>query len=529
LIYIGEYWKSQEFIDNNFRILSFLLSPGRKEGYVLLSMKKKFRIPRKWSVFFMVAVGVFLSTMDSSMINVALPSIMRSFGTTLPRTEWVVLIYLLTITVSLLFWGRVGDQFGKGVVYLTGMFVFSVGSMACYLSATLAQLIFFRFIQALGAAMMMATGPAIIKMFFPIGQLGLALGLVGIATSIGLMTGPVISGILIHSYSWRAIFLVTVPVSVAVFLAGWFYLRPQVGDRKMKKSALSFDWYGMLLWTGMLTVLVLLSTHYKGVSAQLLVFEGVAFFLLLILFVKTESRHLAPLLPLTLLRDRSFFIAIFCAALSFAVLFVVLILMPFYLDYVLGLPVKQIGFVMMAVPIAVFIVSPLSGYFYDRIGARFLTTAGLSVAALGLLLLCFLSADSSPFTVAWRLAVLGCGQALFLSPNSATVLDNVGHDQAGVSSGMLATARNLGMLVGVSLAGLVFGMVFSHLSGGLDLKEYGPEQVQIFIPSLRITFAFTAVLSVAGAILSGLRKGGGKKRTSNVQRPTSNFELKDTE
>ena len=456
----------------------------------------------------MVAVGVFLSTMDSSMINVALPSIMRSFGTTLPRTEWVVLIYLLTITVSLLFWGRVGDQFGKGSVYLTGMFVFSIGSMACYLSATLAQLIFFRFLQATGAAMMMATGPAIIKKVFPIGQLGMALGLVGIATSIGLMTGPVISGILIHSYSWRAIFLVTVPVSLTVFLAGWFYVKPRLGESKREKSTLSFDWYGMVLWTGMLTLLVLLTTHYRGVSGRVLVAEGIAFFLFLLLFVKIESRHQVPLLPLALLRNRSFFIAIFCAALSFTVLFVVLILMPFYLDYVLGLPARQIGFVMMAVPIAVFIVSPLSGYYYDRIGARFLTTAGLSIVALGLLSLCFLAADSSPFAVAWRLAVLGCGQALFLSPNSATVLDSVGHDQAGVSSGMLATARNLGMLFGVSLAGLLFGMIFFQLSGGLDLKEYGPDQVQNFISALQLTFAFTAVLSVGGAILSALRKGG---------------------
>ncbi len=477
----------------------------------------------------MVAVGVFLSTMDSSMINVALPSIMRSFGTTLPRTEWVVLIYLLTITVSLLFWGRVGDQYGKGAVYLAGMLAFSVGSMACYLSTTLAQLIIFRFFQAIGAAMMLDTGPAIIKKDFPIGQLGMALGLIGIATSIGLMTGPVISGILIHSYSWRAIFIVTVPVSLSVFLAGWFYLRPHMGERNGTQPALSFDWYGMLLWTGMLTVVVLLSTHYKGVSTQLLVVEGVAFFLFLMLFVRAETRHPAPLLPFTLFRNRSFFIAIFCAALSFAVLFVVLILMPFYLDYVLGLSARQIGFVMMAVPIAVFIVAPLAGYYYDRIGARFLTTAGLSIAALGLFSLCFLSGDSSPVTVAWRLAVLGCGQALFLSPNSATVLDSVGHDQAGVSSGMLATARNLGMLFGVSLGGLVFGMLFSQLSGGFDLKEYGPEQVQNFILALQVTFAFTAVLSVGGAVLSSLRSGGGKKRTSNVQRPTSNFELKDTE
>jgi MFS family permease len=103
-----------------------------------------------WAVFFVVAVGVFLSTMDSSMINVALPSIMRSFGTSLPQTEWVVLIYLLTITVSLLFWGKLADQIGLSRIYLSGMLVFSIGSVSCYLSATLLQLIGFRFMQGMG-------------------------------------------------------------------------------------------------------------------------------------------------------------------------------------------------------------------------------------------------------------------------------------------------------------------------------------------------------------------------------------------
>ena len=459
----------------------------------------------RWGIFLVVAVGVFLSTMDSSMTNVALPSIMRSFGTSLPQTEWVVLIYLLTITASLLFWGRVADQLGLRSIYLSGMVVFSVGSVACYLSATLFQLIFFRFLQGMGAAMMMSTGPAIIKMVFPPGQLGRALGLIGIATSIGLMAGPVIAGFLIHSYSWREIFLVTVPVSLLASLVGWLFLKPASGKKDSDNTLFLFDWAGMFFWTGFVSMTVLLSTHHSGVSSKILILEALACVSFFVLLVKTELRKENPLFPLSLFRNRSYAIAMFCAALSFAVLFVVLILMPFYLDYILGLSAKNIGLVMMAVPISVFFVSPLSGFYYNRIGARFLTTSGLSIAALGLLSLCFLSVDSSPFDVAWRLAVLGCGQALFLSPNSATVLENVRPDQTGVSSGMLATARNLGMLMGVSLAGLVFGLLFSKLSGGLDLKQYGPEQVQNFIYALKITFTITAVFSIVGAVLSSLR------------------------
>lgn len=458
-----------------------------------------------WPVFFLVAVGVFLSTMDSSMINVALPSIMRSFGSSLPQTEWVVLMYLLTITVSLLFWGRVADRIGLGCIYLSGMFVFSIASVACYLSATLAQLIAFRFLQAIGAAMMMATGPAIIKMVFPLGQLGKALGLIGVATSVGLMAGPVISGILIHSYSWREIFLVTVPVSLLASIGGWWLLRPFFSKSRGEKQLYPFDWPGMILWSGMVSMSVLLSTHHTGVPAEIVFAEVLACLFFFLLLVKTELSKRYPLFPLSLFRNHSYAIAIFCAALSFAVLFVVLILMPFYLDYVLGLSSKKIGLVMMAVPISVFFVAPISGYFYDRIGARFLTTSGLIIAACGLLLLCFLSAESTAFDVAWRLAVLGCGQALFLAPNSATVLENVRPDQTGVSSGMLATARNLGMLSGVSLAGLLFGMIFSKLTGGLDLRQYSPDQVQNFIYALKLTFSVTAAFSIFGAVLSSLR------------------------
>ncbi|WP_083907268.1 MFS transporter [Desulfocapsa sulfexigens] len=451
-------------------------------------------------------MGVFLSTMDSSMINVALPSIMRSFGTSLPQTEWVVLIYLLTITVFLLFWGRIADSLGLSSVYIVGMAVFSVGSVACYFSVTLVQLIAFRFIQAMGASMMMATGPAIIKMVFPIDQLGKALGLIGVSTSVGLMTGPLISGFLIHSYSWREIFLVTLPVSLFACGAGLIFLKPFASQKVFNKARHPFDWAGMTLWAALISLAVFLSTNHIGVSAEFLVVEAFLCLVLFLLFARTEARKENPLFPISLFHNHSFGIAIFCAALSFAVLFVVLILTPFYLDYVLSLSAKDIGFVMMALPISVFFVSPLSGFLYNHIGARFLTTSGLTIAACGLILLCFLTTESSSFDVAWRLAVLGCGQALFLTPNSATVLENVGPGQTGVSSGMLATARNLGMLIGVSLAGLLFGVIFSRVSGGFDLKQYNPCLAENFMYALKMTFAITASISIFGAVLSSLRR-----------------------
>lgn len=460
-----------------------------------------------WRFFLVVSVGVFLSTMDSSMINVALPSMLRDFGTTLAETEWVALIYLLTITVTLLVWGRLSDRLGTGRVYLLGMLVFTVGTVACYLTSTLAALVFSRFVQACGAAMMMSSGPAIIKMVFPIHQLGRALGLIGVATSIGLMAGPVISGFLIRYFSWRAIFLVTVPVSLSFFFIGWYWFRsalPATSPDCPRRSC--FDWAGFGIWALLVSMIVLAATHHGTLPLAIQLGIALLFCLLCLLFRKVEHLAVEPLLPPSVFENRQYTIAILCAALSFVVLFVVLILVPFYLDYVLRYPVDRIGLVMTAVPLAVFVVSPLSGWLYDRIGARFLTTFGLALCCLALLLLCLLDQHVRALDVAWRLTLLGIGQALFLSPNSASVLASVEAHRLATASAILATARNLGMLAGVTLAGLVFSKVFFWLTGGLDLKEFSPEQTAAFIRSLRVTFGLTAVLAMIGALLSSRRE-----------------------
>lgn len=466
--------------------------------------------PRPWLFFSMVAIGVFLATMDSSMVNVALPTLMRSFGATLAQTGWVALIYLLTISITLLIWGRLSDRFGTARMYLLGMLVFAAGSAACSLASTLSLLIFCRFVQALGASMMMSAGPAIIKMVFPLHQLGKALGLIGIATSIGLMSGPVIGGLLLQFFSWRLLFLVSLPLSLSCFVIGWFWLLPAspVSSAEGLKTT-RFDWPGLLVWTLLVSLIVLLSTHYRDFSGWALLAGIVTFGLLLILFHAIERRAAAPLLPFILFKERHYAIAMFCAALSFTVLFFVLFLIPFYLDHVLQLPVKRIGLVMMAVPVAVFVVSPLSGWLYDKTGAEqgagVLTTSGLALCCLALICLCFLAEDSTMLDVGWRLALLGAGQALFLSPNTASVLTTVDPHHLGITSGMLATARNLGMLAGVTLAGLIFGAVFSWLSGGLDLKDFSPVHTAVFIHSLQISFGLTALLAMAGALLSSRR------------------------
>ncbi len=439
------------------------------------------------------------------MVNVALPTIMRSFDISLESAAFVVTFYLLTITITLVFWGRLADRLGRGNIYLSGMALFTLGALACYLSSSYEWLLFSRFIQALGASMMMSSGPAIIKTVFPVDHLGRSLGLVGIATACGLLTGPFVSGLLLSMYSWRAIFLITLPVSIMTVLLGKFFQLDHIGQLK-KQSAEQFDWRGSCCWVAMVVLGVSIFHRldlFLSMSTVPLFFGFGSF---LYLFIRIERKAANPILPIILFRERYYWTAVLTAAISFAVLFTVLALIPFYLEYIFSLPVEKVGQLMMAVPATLIVLSPCSGWLYDKIGARYLTTFGLGLSVVALLGLALLSVESSNVEIALKLALLGAGQSIFLSPNSASVLSRVKENYLGISSGILATARNLGMVTGATLAAALFSWWYSFFSGGGRLGEYTAADSSSFILALRVTFVLTACMALLGCFLSAGRK-----------------------
>jgi EmrB/QacA subfamily drug resistance transporter len=459
----------------------------------------------KWRIFLLVGAGVFLSTMDSSMVNVALPSIMRSFSAPLIQVQWVVLIYLLTITVSLLLWGVAADRLGTGRVYLLGIGVFGIGSLVCALSPTIWLLIGARLVEGLGAAMMMASGPVIIRDAFPRRELGKGIGMIGIATSAGLMSGPLISGLLINSFSWRMIFLVTLPVSLVILVAGISLFRTS-GSGNGARNKRQFDGRGAMLWA-VLVVSFILYAHFLPSVGWLFRVGGALWLMLAIfLFVWTERTRTSGILPLHLFGKSYFHIGLITAAVSFGALFVVLVLLPFYLDYVRGLPANLIGLVMMAVPLSLFVVSPVSGMIYDRLGGRVLTTAGLAICFVALLSLALIDAESSLTAICGRLALLGMGQSMFLAPNTASLLSRIEDDDAGVTAGLLATSRNLGMLSGAAFAGIVFAGWFAWFTGGAEVRHYDPVQSDLFIAALRATFLCASAISLVAVLISWQRE-----------------------
>ena len=455
----------------------------------------------------MVMGGVFLSTMDSGMVNIALPVIMRSFSVGLEQTNLVVVVYLLTITATLVFWGKISDRYGKGNIYLLGVLVFCFGSAGCAFSFSFKWLLLSRFVQGLGASMMMSTGPAIIKAVFPADNLGRSLGLVGVATASGLMSGPLVSGLLLTSFSWQAIFLVTVPFSALIYLSGRVFLLkhlPAVG----KEVEAEFDWKGSCCWALLVIVLIVLLNRFPYPFHFIDILGGLFFCSLLWLFIRVEKRGKNPIIPIALVKQKYYVIAVVTATLSFGGLFVVLVLTPFYLKYILQISIDKIGLVIMALPVTLIVVSPLSGVLYDKIGGRFLTTAGLAFCTVALFSLAFLSADSSLSGVALRLALLGAGQSVFLTPNSASVLSQVSDQYAGITAGILATARNFGMVAGTTFATILFTFFLSYYGEGLKLEQYGATVMHqaSFLMALKTTFMIAAGVLLVGSVISFQRR-----------------------
>lgn len=461
--------------------------------------------PSRWLILVLVMTGVFLSTMDSGMLNVALPTIMRAFNLSLEHAALVVTSYLLTITITLVFWGKLADRLGRGNIYLAGMALFSCGALACSYAPGYEWLLISRFFQALGASMMMSSGPAIIKTVFPADRLGRSLGLVGIATACGLLTGPLVSGLLLSRYSWRAIFLITLPVGFITVVLGKFFLPRQLSQVN-NAPALPFDWRGGCCWVVMVVLGVVIFHRFDRFLSLVNMLLIGSLITLGFLFVRIEKKAGNPILPVALFSKKYYWTGVTTAAMSFAVLFTVLAIIPFYLEYIFLYPAEKVGRLMMAVPATIIVFSPLSGWLYDKIGARYLTTGGLLLNGIALLGLAWLSTTSTPTEIGLKLALLGAGQAIFLSPNSASVLSRVSEQYLGITSGILATARNFGMVTGATLAAALFSWWYSFFSGGGKLEQYSAGQSVSFLLALRVTFVLSACLAFLGCFLSAGRR-----------------------
>jgi EmrB/QacA subfamily drug resistance transporter len=448
---------------------------------------------RKWWVFLVVGIGTFMSALDGSVVNIILPVLRDFFKSDVASVEWVVVIYLLVVSSLLLTFGRLGDLRGHKGMYAGGFVIFVTASAVCGLAPVVTVLVAARAVQAIGAAMLFANSPAILTRSFPPRQRGQALGLQATMTYLGLTVGPSLGGWLTQSISWRAVFYINVPIGLLAFILSLVFIPADKPDTARTER---FDLRGAVLFaTGLGALLLGLNQGdaWGWASPAVLICAAVALILLGI-FLRVETRTPSPMLDLSLFNQRVFSASTASAVLNYICLYCVIFLMPFYLLQGRGLNPAQAGLLLTAQPIIMAVVAPISGSLSDRIGSRLLSTLGMLVMAAGIFLLSLLKPDASNSAILIGLAVTGLGTGIFISPNTSALMGSAPRQRQGIASGILATARNVGMVLGVGLAGAILTSVMAHTAGNNAL-----------FPAVHAGLLVGAGVAVLGAVISSVR------------------------
>lgn len=436
---------------------------------------------------------MLLASLGTSIANVALPTLTSAFAVSFQEVQWVVLAYLLAITVLIVSAGRLGDVIGHRRVLLAGIVLFTVASILCGAAPTLWMLIAARVLQGAGAAILMALTMALVRETVPAARTGRAMGLLGTMSATGTALGPSLGGILIAGPGWRAIFLIMAPLGIVNFLLAHRHL--PVDGQKAKLGRSGFDGLGTLLLGLTLASYALAVTVGGGRFDWLNMALLSAAALGVGLFVLAEARVASPLVRLAAFRNVVLSAGLAMNALVATVMMTTLVVGPFYLSGALGLNEALVGIVMSSGPVISALSGVPAGRIVDRLGAPFMVVVGLIAMAVGSVALSTLPALWGLAGYIAALAVMTPGYQLFLAANNTAVMVDVHPDQRGVISGILSLSRNLGLITGAS----VMGAVFAFASATTDITTASPEAVAA---GMRITFAVSAVLIVVAVVFS---------------------------
>ena len=464
---------------------------------------------RKWLILTAVSLGSLMSTLDGSIVNIALPAIETDFAIDLTTVEWVVVAYLLVVGSLLLPFGRLGEVLTFKRVYLVGFAIFTLASVCCGAAPNAAGLVAFRVVQGIGAAMRMAMGPAIVARTFHDRERGRALGLNGLSVAIGLSLGPALGGILTQVATWRAIFLINAPIGLLAIL--W---AARVLPAETRGKDESFDVKGAALsGVALFALLLALSDGQEwGWTSPAIVGLFVTFVVLGGAFLLTERSSIQPMVDLALFRIRPFSAGLASAVVAFAGLFTATFLLPFLLEQGRGFSPIEAGLLLTPVPITMALVAPLSGAASDRFGPRILASAGMAIMVLGFLSLTQLSVDFTLPDLVWRLVLLGVGQGMFMSPNSSAVLGSVPRPRVGTASGTLAQMRVNGQAVGIALSGAIVAtrlpVHLAELGGGVPTAAVRSAALAGAIHDAFVVAALVCCVGIVTSLIRGSSRPG---------------------
>ena len=452
-----------------------------------------------------LSLAILLSQLGTNIVNVALPTLVQSLGVDFGAVQWVVVSYLLVVTALIVGVGRLGDQLGKKRLYLWGLALFMAASVLCALSTTLPLLIAGRAGQGLGGAIVMALSFAFVGEVFPKERTGLAMGVLSTMVSFGIALGPSLGSLALAAFGWQAVFWVNLPFGLLAFLLVRRYLPHAVDAPRHPTPAARFDWLGTLLLALTLGAFALAMTvsGKQGFTAPLVLQLGLGAAVGLVLFLAVQVRARMPLLKLSLFANALLSTSMAMSVLVYAVMMATLVLGPFFLSKALGLDTRMVGLVMTIGPLAAALMGVPAGTLADLIGARLAMVIGLALFTIGAFGMSWVSRDGGPAVYVVAILFISVGLAFFQTPNNTAVMADARPDQRGLISGLLALARNLGLITGASLMGALFAGVAA------DAATASPEMVT---QAMRFVFRIAAVMAAAAFLLSLTTLGARRPR-----------------
>lgn len=442
------------------------------------------------SILAIVAITSFMGTFLISSVNIALPSIEKSFGLNAVELSWVITAFLLATAMFLLPVGRWGDLTGIRRIFKIGITIFTLSSVICGFAPSGFWLILFRFIQGVGAAFSSTTGPAILVSAFLPQYRGRVLGMSVSAVYLGLAFGPFAGGILTQYLGWRSIFFVSAALGILTIIIAFRFLGK---DSRNNNSPKKPDLKGTLFYMAGLVAMVYGSSTIPAISGWLLMGGGsVALFI----FWWLESKSTLPVLETRLFtQNRLFAFSNLAALINYSATFAIVFLLSLYLQKIQGLSPRNAGIILVAQPAMMAIFSPVAGRLSDRIQPRYLATLGMTMCTIGLAAFAFFSATTPVWLIVTLLLWVGLGFAFFSSPNMNTIMSSVQKNQLGLASGSAATMRVVGQIVSMTIATLFFAGIM-----GNQAIESVPGH--LFLKAMKLGFLSFSLISVAGIYFS---------------------------
>jgi EmrB/QacA subfamily drug resistance transporter len=448
---------------------------------------------RKWWTLAAVAFGLFMIMLDNTVVNVALPSIRGDLGMSVSQLEWVVNGYFLTFAVLMLTGGKLADLFGRRLIFIVGLVIFTASSLACGLADSSTTLIAARVVQGAGAALMNPATLSIITATFPPRQRGMAIGIWAGVSASALAIGPLVGGLLTEKISWSWIFFINVPIGVIAIVVARFVIQESKDtslDQRLDLPGLVASGLGLFA----LTYALIEANNYGWTSIRIVSLFVVAA-VALVVFVVLELRQRAPMLDLSLFKNSTFAGANAVMLLVALAMFGIFFFVSLYMQNVLGYSPIKAGATFLPMTILVVIVSPAAGKLADRVGSRWLIATGMTLVSASLLIYSRLGVDSGFWDIFPGLILGGFGMSMAMTPTTAAAMGSVAVDKAGVGSAVLNSMRQVGGSLGIAVMGAIVAS-YAHVPLGL------PGGREDYVTGMHHALIVAAVIAFCAAILA---------------------------